>query len=423
MPSPTDPTVMSSSPSIQQDPNMREGSPPFSFDVLPLECRQQILSFYNYKNAIILHIIERHIPRELLPYDVMCSHARNIQPWTRAKVHDILELYFNRRLVDSFQWTIGAALALVKFHESVTFFTNDYIDSALEAINHLFCSRNERERWISGGIPYARPSPSEFSPREKFEIFFSKHAPWEMEQIGAVNEYLYWKISAAFNNIAAHDVELGYYTVYFSDTETWEAVMGSQHKRGFLLKGLPALHRFVTRANHHSRIGLISIRNSRCSNWLLVNDLIYMQKFRMQSLEPVFYRDLTAEQIAEVVGESFAVDSDSGPQQASEWAHLDTRCFRLICAEEHRDLRRFGYVMWDQQRLQQWGAVGAPFQAPQQVDENEVGRRWVSMWPSIQQRQKMYEHGARGWRNGQDGEGIRWVHGAKLPETQRRLLQ
>lgn len=143
----------------------------------------------------------------------------------------------------------------------------------------------------------------------------------------------------------------------------------------------------------------------------------------MQGLEPVFYRDLTPEQIAEVVGESFAVDSDCGPRQAWEWAHLDTRCFGLICAKEHRKLRRFGYVMWDQQRLQQWGAIGAPFQAPQQDNEDEVGRRWVSMWPSIQQRRKMYEHGARGWWNGQDGEGIRWVHGVKLPETQWRLLQ
>jgi hypothetical protein len=223
---------------------MPEGSPPFSLDVLPLECRQQILcdlpdieplqsailshsslysAFYNHKKAIILHIIERHIPRDLLPYAVLSFHARKIEPWTKTKVLDILGQYFDRRLVNSFQWTIGAALALVTFHESVTFFTDDYIDNALglvappnfpthapseaewcriarafylqEAINHLFCYRNKRERWISSGIPYAHPSPSEFSSREKFDIFFSKHAPWELEQIGAVNEYLYWKIS------------------------------------------------------------------------------------------------------------------------------------------------------------------------------------------------------------------------------------
>lgn len=191
---------------------MPEGSPPFSFDVLPLECRQQILcdlpdigslqsailshsslysAFYNHKNAIILQIIQRHIPRELLPYTVLRFHARNIEPWTRAKVLDILELYFNRRLVDSFKWTIGAALALVTFHGSVTFFTNEYIDNALglvaplnfpthapseaewtrvarafylqETINHLFCFRNQGERCISGGIPYARPLDLEFS--------------------------------------------------------------------------------------------------------------------------------------------------------------------------------------------------------------------------------------------------------------------
>lgn len=137
----------------------------------------------------------------------------------------------------------------------------------------------------------------------------------------------------------------------------------------------------------------------------------------------MFYRDLTPEQIAEVVGEPFAIDSDSSPQQAWEWAHLDSRCFGLMCAKEHRELRRFGYVMWDQQRLQQWGALGLPFQAPQQDDEIEIGERWASTWRPIQQRRKMYEHGARGWWNGRDEEGITWIHGVKLPETKQRLLQ
>ncbi|GFF87321.1 hypothetical protein IFM53868_05109 [Aspergillus udagawae] len=470
--SPVDTTVVISSSPIHQHADIREASPLFSFNALPLECRQQILcdlpdieslksailghsslysAFHNHKTAIIFRIIQRHIPRGLLAYAVLCSHARDIEPWTRAKVLDILDLYFNRRLIDSFKWTIGRALALVTFHESVTFFTNDYIDNALglvaplnfpihapsetewcrvarafylqEAINHLFCFRNREERWISGGIKYARPSPSEFRPREKLEIFFSKHAPWEMEQIGAVNEYLYWKISPAFNHIAAHDVELGYYTVYFSDNETWEAVMGSQHKRGFLLKGLTALHRFVTRANYNSRLGLISIRHSRCSNWLLRNELEYLQRLSVQGFGAMFYRDLTPEQIAEVVGNPFAYDSDCGPQQAWQWAHRDTRCCQLICSKEHRELRRFGYVMWDNQRLQLWRALGTPFQAPQQDDGSRAGRRWMAMWPLIERRRRMYEHGARGWWDGEDGEEIRWIHGMKSPETQRRLLQ
>jgi hypothetical protein len=244
MSSSTDAAAMISSPPVGQSADTPEVSLPFSFNVLPLECRQQILcelpdiqslksailshsslysAFYNHKPAVILQIIQRHIPRNLLAYAVLCYRARNIEPWTRAKVLDILDLYFNRGLVESFKWTIGSALDLTKFHESVTFFTNDYIDNALglvaplnfpihapsetewcrvarafylqETISHLFCFRNRDECWISGGIKYARPSPSEFRHREKYEIFFGKHAPWEMEQIGAVNEYLYWKIS------------------------------------------------------------------------------------------------------------------------------------------------------------------------------------------------------------------------------------
>ena len=250
---------MISSPPVGQNADIREASPPCLFNALPLECRQHILcdlpdieslksvllshsslysAFYNYKTPIILQIVQRHIPRELLAYAVLCYHARKIEPWTRAKVLDILDLYFNCRLVESFEWTIGAALNLVKFHESVTFFANDYIDNALglvaplnfpvhapsetewcrvarafylqETINHLFCFRNREERWITGGIKYARPSTSEFQHREKYEIFFGKHAPWEMEQIGAVNEYLYWKISPgiSFSPTSLHFVHL-----------------------------------------------------------------------------------------------------------------------------------------------------------------------------------------------------------------------
>ncbi|KAH1402993.1 hypothetical protein KXV89_002145 [Aspergillus fumigatus] len=447
-------------------------SSPSSFHALPLECRQQILcdlpdiqslksailghsalyaAFYNYQSPIILQVIQRQIPADLLAYAVLCSHARNIEPWTRAKVLDILDLYFNRRLVESFQWTIRAALDLVKFHESVTFFANDYIDNALglvaplnfpihapsetewcrvarafylqETIGHFFCFRNGGERWITGGIRYARPCPSEFHHREKFDIFFGKHAPWEMEQVGAVNEYLYWRISPAFNTIAAHDVELGYHTVYFSDRETWEAFMGSQHKRGFLLRGLTTLHQFVIRANHQSRIELVSVRNSRCSNWLLVNELEFLQRFAVGPLGGMFYRDLTAEQVDEVVRKPFAHDSDCGPRQAWQWAHNDARCYQFICDKKHRELRRFGYVMWDSQRLEQWRDLGGPFQVPQQEDDARAGRRWMAMWPLIEKRRKMYEHGARGWWDGENAEEIRWIHGEKSPETRRRLLQ
>ncbi|KAF7156289.1 hypothetical protein CNMCM5623_009682 [Aspergillus felis] len=478
MPS-TDATVIISSPPVHHDVDIREASPSLSFNVLPLECRQQILrdlpdieslksailshsslysAFSNHKTPIILQVIQRQIPRELLAYAVLCSHARNIEPWTRSKVLDILDLYFNRRPVDSFNWTIGAALDLVSFHESVTFFTNDYIDNALglvaplyfpihapsetewcrvarafylqEAINHLFRFRNIEEHWINGRIKSSRLSPSDFRPQERIEIFYSKHAPWEMEQIGAVNEYLYWKISPGMSIpcyvscfCSAHDVEFGYCVVYFSDNETWEADMGSQHKRGFLLKGLAVLHQFVARANHNSRLGLISIRNLCCSTWLLINQLECLEIFAAQGFGGTFYRDLTPEQNAELLGNPFAYDSDCGPKQAWQWAHRDTRCCYLVCSKEHRELRRLGYVMWDNQRLQQWRALGAPFQAPQEDDDSQTRRRWMAMWPSMEKRQRMYEHGARGWWDGEDGEGIRWIHGAKSPQTQRRLLQ
>lgn len=49
-----------------------------------------------------------------------------------------------------------------------------------------------------------------------------------------------------------------------------------------------ALHPFVTRANYHSRLGLISTRNSRCSNWLLVNELEYSQRLAVQGLGRLF---------------------------------------------------------------------------------------------------------------------------------------
>ncbi len=52
-----------------------------------------------------------------------------------------------------------------------------------------------------------------------------------------------------------------------------------------------------------------------------------------------------------------AYDDDAGPRDAWRWAHFDLHADSWFAVEEYKDLRLWGYVMWNSTRLEEWGVL------------------------------------------------------------------
>lgn len=111
------------------------------------------------------------------------------------------------------------------------------------------------------------------------------------------------------------------------------------------------------------------------------------------------FKDYDQEE-ANLLQVSWTVDPDPGPGEAWRWAHFERSRPQFVCRLEARELRRWGYVMWDHSRLANSGVVDSPFNILPQPDLNEIRRRVGAVVPSMIERRKRY------WSKGLVGRAI-----------------
>lgn len=82
-------------------------------------------------------------------------------------------------------------------------------------------------------------------------------------------------------------------------------------------------------------------------------------------------------------------DSDEGPEAVWRWAHHSQPVREFIFSPSQAPLRRWAYVMWDRDRLDQWKAMETPWEYLDRdtCDRLEKARK--------DQREKMYETRAK----------------------------
>ena len=119
------------------------------------------------------------------------------------------------------------------------------------------------------------------------------------------------------------------------------------------------------------------------------------------------FKDYDQEQ-ASCLQVSCTVDPDPGPGEAWRWAHFELARPQFVCGLETRELRRWGYVMWDHSRLVDSGIFDSPFDIPPEPDLNEIRRRAEAVIPSMIERRKLYQRGARGWWDEGDESQLTW---------------
>jgi hypothetical protein len=127
----------------------------------------------------------------------------------------------------------------------------------------------------------------------------------------------------------------------------------------------------------------------------------------------VYLDELTREDEKSRIRQPFFDDPDLGPVDAWRWAHLQYPRSSWVYQESHRELREWGYVVWDRPRLE---TVGIFRQACEDMpvthdpvlleQEAERERGWLQN--SWEERKAVSGRGGSGWWCWGDESRVQW---------------
>lgn len=90
-------------------------------------------------------------------------------------------------------------------------------------------------------------------------------------------------------------------------------------------------------------------------------------------------------------------EPDSGPAEVWRWSHLELDSEQFVWSVHCRELCAWGYVMWDNARLDKSDIYSQPFTLPPLPDEQELERRKDATIASMVKRRQLFREGAKGW--------------------------
>ena len=231
-------------------------------------------------------------------------------------------------------------------------------------------------------------------------------------------------INLAFNDVAEHDIEWGELRKQWLDEEEmqpdsqmerllrqWldeERIRPDPRKEHYLGLGLSYLHRLVLTSDFDDRCHLLKAFKEGPERPF--SDACWSITTR-HTFERVYSN---GEQYANILAQR-TTDGDAGPEEAWRWADcsdpnpmIRTYWRRL---NEQRNLRHWGYVMWDLARLVRWDIFNHDWNSlPRHsfIDGQEAKHRRDVMRSSFAARHEIWVRGGRGWWSTGDESRIIW---------------
>ncbi|KAJ5919071.1 hypothetical protein N7466_010014 [Penicillium verhagenii] len=351
---------------------------------LPPECTQNILmyfdnvtsicsailshsslyrAFHGARDLILKSVLSNMIPLDLLPEACAVLRASKIHVWDQKTRDDNLD-NFRRRLIPA-EFSLQDAISMEEFHLSASFFTADFTSMALSrhilkdkttTTNPNPVTANEWHRvlrsfyWWEWYTRSCRVISNRFIRAEQSPRHLQMFSIWEKEQLASVGEYLFHKITKPFNEVAAHDIKWGSLA-----SEVWDSLW-PHTANGFWLQRLPFLQRLVSAETYDQGHNLMD------SNWEMTSDTGCSSRSGVDAWVPAAHepkfallQTYTEEELKNVIGTPWAFESDNGPLEAWKWTHQEQSYFFFVQCPKLRWLRRRGYVMWNYDRLKEWG--------------------------------------------------------------------
>lgn len=123
------------------------------------------------------------------------------------------------------------------------------------------------------------------------------------------------------------------------------------------------------------------------------------------------------------ISRSFFDDPDTGPLHIWRWAHRGETSENFVNQGNRKSLREWGYVMWDQARLDESDILHSPWIPPSRnlAEDRKEAKRREDMRRSWRIRSDIYNRGGRGWWSFEDGSKIIWKYRQKAPLERRSV--
>ena len=185
----------------------------------------------------------------------------------------------------------------------------------------------------------------------------------------------------------------------------------------YLALGLGWLHQLVTADTYSERYHMLApeLKYSDGALTRALTDGPYLSSVDPQDFNDVAYGRLSEDDRRKLYQQIFVEDDDIGPMEAWQWAYQGEApdFFR----PEQEQLRKRGYVMFDYDRLCQWGLFAKPFDAGEALENwrklnvQDSDERFEQITRSWAERSKVWLRGGRGWWSEGDESRLAWPDG------------
>ncbi|KAI0966938.1 hypothetical protein F4678DRAFT_447760 [Xylaria arbuscula] len=421
-----------------------------------LSCRLILNSFTGSSSVIATRVFLNELDScDVRPEAIAALLASRLAEPTRSSAHEFYKAHLQKRNVEvGIRLTLNEVADLSRLHSAASRLVKDFTEGRLQ---ELVTTMKD------GYTSQPQFQPLELSTLERhrimrtlyiLEIFFNvfrqtsmpdavlgqcmndfllNFAPWEIEQIACVQEFLFFQVSPCFNEMAAHDVYWGEFQV---EPARW---LGDPQLQSLYFKGLVFLESIAkakTYDQQHKLLDHGQIPHARSRNFYrALKDFSYEVCDEQASVSN--YE--SSRDYALKVKRPYFEDPDEGPFSIWKWAHESASLRRSVYQRGQAKLRKWGYVMWDRARLDtlpifrdRWQPpVFSPFGRSLPDDPvGEVDERWASSW---RERSRIYNEQGRGgwdfddkskivWARGKDGPGKTHNTPTSLNEAKRAIL-
>ncbi|KAF3481222.1 uncharacterized protein GIQ15_03981 [Arthroderma uncinatum] len=420
------------------EPSIRRPKEPLTLDTLPVEIQEAILSQLDsictlkaaaasykslgdlvsyYPDRIVKPILRSTVPDDIFPQALVVFRSSRLRTINVEIVENILGDYFKSlKSISRPALSLQKAAALEDFHQLVQAFSEVFVSNALskhpisgakeyhprnastselyriqrslyrfELCCNLF-KKKERQKDPS------RHPPLAISPRDQLRLFFHRLSPWENEQLGCIHDFLLRIINKAYNDVAAHDVDWGVQRKSY--IEEFRVTQMDDDRNRYLLMGLRYINRLGTEGDTFERRLEILSEPTRLDP--LHHFLGRALKESNAVTDNVQLCEYSEERLSCEPRLPAMKDRD-GPIEVWRVTHWHTSSKSFVMADEHIPLRERGYVMWDTDRLLEWGLLNTPWRPPPPESFYPSRKVEDEMRRSYSRRREISLDGGSGW--------------------------
>ncbi|KAI8948488.1 hypothetical protein F4801DRAFT_556711 [Xylaria longipes] len=389
-----------------------------------LSCSMFYRAFLEAETSITTQVLLNQIDVDVVAEATIASKSALLRPHdpdpkSREAILDFVAQNLQQRPAPPTAWSLQKALHLGRLHFHVDALAKKFVATTLSRhplnqSSHLVTDQEicRIERALYRFEIYCnlfREVSDVGSPiyDEQGSLYFAHFAPYENEQLGCIHDFLIRAITPAFNDVAEHDVSWGAWNVdYIFDLD-------SPWAQYILSLGLQKLCEISSAETYEERYRALDA--TKCPS---VTPSFLHEGFEIASERnnDVFLEDLTPENETLHIKSPFFKDPDPGPLDAWRWAHLEETRSNWVYQEDRKELREWGYVIWDRVRLEAVGIFDGSWRdmvsaRDLTLERQNIGREQAYMQNSWEKREEIRRAGGSGWWSWGDESKVKWKGG------------